>query len=109
MVGQRLYSQNFTVMETMAAVAFYYVLIVTVFDFLLKRLESYLDVTRRKVTRPIDSEMQRLATQTRPVIVRSAVDNPQPALQASNCTKPITMWKCSGPSACKFSRERWFQ
>ncbi len=87
MVGQRLYSQNFTVMETMAAVAFYYVLIVTVFDFLLKRTESYLDVTRRKVTRPIDSEMQRLATQTRPATVRSAVDNSQPALQASKLHK----------------------
>jgi polar amino acid transport system permease protein len=87
MVGQRLYSQNFLVMETMAAVAFYYVLIVTVFDFLLKRLESYLDVTRRKVTRPIDSEMQRLATQTRPAIVRSVVDNPSPALQASKLHK----------------------
>lgn len=33
MVGQRLYSQNFLVIETMAAVAFFYVLIVTVFDF----------------------------------------------------------------------------
>ncbi|VFS60845.1 Arginine transport ATP-binding protein ArtM [Raoultella planticola] len=62
-------------------------LIVTVFDFLLKRLESYLDVTRRKVTRPIDSEMQRLATQTRPATVRSAVDNSQPALQASKLHK----------------------
>jgi hypothetical protein len=107
MVGQRLYSQNFLVMETMAAVAFYYVLIVTVFDFLLKRLESYLDVTRRKVTRPIDSEMQRLATQTRPAIVRSAVDNRSRRCRRQNCTKPITTWKCSGPSACKFSRERW--
>jgi polar amino acid transport system permease protein len=47
MVGQQLYSQNFLVMETMAAVAFYYILIVTVFDFLLKRLENYLDVTQR--------------------------------------------------------------
>ena len=40
MVGQRLYSQNFLVMETMAAVAFYYILIVTVIDFLLKWLEK---------------------------------------------------------------------
>ncbi|MCP5727003.1 ABC transporter permease subunit, partial [Klebsiella pneumoniae] len=45
MVGQQLYSQNFLVMETMTAVAFYYIFIVTVFDFLLKRLENYLDVT----------------------------------------------------------------
>ncbi|MBD4919335.1 amino acid ABC transporter permease/ATP-binding protein, partial [Xanthomonas citri pv. citri] len=47
MVGQQLYSQNFLVMETMTAVAFYYIFIVTVFDFLLKRLENYLDVTQR--------------------------------------------------------------
>lgn len=60
MVGQRLYSQNFLVMETMAAVAFYYILIVTVFDFLLKRLETWLDVTQRKTTRPVDEEMQQL-------------------------------------------------
>ena len=46
MVGQRLYTQNFLVLETMAAVAVYYVLIVTVFDFLLKRLEDFLDVTK---------------------------------------------------------------
>ncbi|MDO6682367.1 amino acid ABC transporter permease/ATP-binding protein [Oceanobacter sp. 5_MG-2023] len=48
MVGQRLYSQNFLVLETMAAVAAFYVFIVTLFDFLLKRLEGYLDVTNKK-------------------------------------------------------------
>ncbi|TKT69422.1 amino acid ABC transporter permease/ATP-binding protein [Aquamicrobium sp. LC103] len=48
LVGQRYYTQNFKVMETMLAVAFYYVLVVTVFDTLLKRLESHLDFSRRK-------------------------------------------------------------
>ncbi len=48
LVGQQLYTQNFLVMETMLAVAFYYVLIVTVFSFLLQRLERYLDVSQRK-------------------------------------------------------------
>ena len=47
MVGQQLYTQNFLVMETLLAVAFYYVLIVTVFSYLLRRLESHLDVSRR--------------------------------------------------------------
>ncbi|AIZ32900.1 amino acid ABC transporter permease/ATP-binding protein [Pseudomonas parafulva] len=47
LVGQQLYTQNFLVMETMLAVAFYYVLIVTVFSYLLRRLERYLDVTQR--------------------------------------------------------------
>lgn len=48
LVGQRYYTQNFKVMETMLAVACYYVLVVTVFDTLLKRLESRLDFSRRK-------------------------------------------------------------
>ena len=82
MVGQRLYSQNFLVMETMAAVAFYYVLIVTLFDFLLKRLERFLDVGKRK-TRPapglevLAQPATRAAVQGRPVVAGEA-----PALQA---------------------------
>lgn len=46
-VGQRLYAQNFLVMETLAAVGVYYVLIVTVFGFALQRLERYLDLNLR--------------------------------------------------------------
>ncbi|QOR39054.1 amino acid ABC transporter permease/ATP-binding protein [Billgrantia diversa] len=48
MVGQRLYTQNFKVLETMLMVALFYVMIVTVFDNLLKLAERNLDVTRRK-------------------------------------------------------------
>ncbi|CAN7660627.1 amino acid ABC transporter permease/ATP-binding protein [Pararhizobium sp. LjRoot238] len=47
LVGQRYYTQNFKVIETMVAVAFYYVLIVTVFDTGLKALERRLDFSRR--------------------------------------------------------------
>ncbi|CCV06396.1 Polar amino acid ABC transporter, inner membrane subunit [Mesorhizobium metallidurans STM 2683] len=47
LVGQRYYTQNFKVIETMVAVAFYYVLIVTVFDTLLKALERHLDFSNR--------------------------------------------------------------
>jgi polar amino acid transport system permease protein len=47
-VGQRLYATNFLVMETLAAVGVYYVLIVTVFGFFLQRLERYLDLNFRK-------------------------------------------------------------
>jgi len=46
--GQRLYTQNFLVLETMAAVAIYYVVLVTVFDQLRGLLERKLDVRRRK-------------------------------------------------------------
>ncbi|WP_116980401.1 ABC transporter permease subunit, partial [Klebsiella pneumoniae] len=39
MVGERLYTDNFKVMETLLAVAFYYVLIVTLFERLFGWLE----------------------------------------------------------------------
>ncbi|WP_206996453.1 amino acid ABC transporter permease/ATP-binding protein [Trinickia mobilis] len=54
LVGERLYTQNFKVLETMLAVSFYYVLIITVFGHLLKMLEKRLDVTRRKHAVMID-------------------------------------------------------
>ncbi len=46
LVGQRLYTRNFLVIETLMAVSAYYVLIVSVFSFGLSRLERRLDVTR---------------------------------------------------------------
>jgi polar amino acid transport system permease protein len=45
LVGERLYTQNFLVLETMLAVAFYYILVVTVFGYGLKAIERRLDVT----------------------------------------------------------------
>jgi polar amino acid transport system permease protein len=59
LVGQRYYTQNFKVMETMLAVAFYYVLIVTVFDRLLKLLEKRLDFSKKEAelsTAPADGQ-----------------------------------------------------
>jgi polar amino acid transport system permease protein len=47
LVGQRLYTQNFKVLETLLAVALYYVALVTVFDLGLRALERHLDVRRR--------------------------------------------------------------
>jgi polar amino acid transport system permease protein len=47
LVGQRLYTQNFKVLETLLAVALYYVALVTVFDLGLRALERRLDVRRR--------------------------------------------------------------
>ncbi|MGY2290536.1 amino acid ABC transporter permease/ATP-binding protein [Pseudomonas sp. SDO528_S397] len=88
MVGQRLYSQNFMVMETMAAVAFYYVLIVTVFDFLLKRLERFLDVNQRKVSQVPDAGVLALATQQRATLARPQPSGAEgPALQATRLHK----------------------
>jgi polar amino acid transport system permease protein len=50
LVGQRIYTQNFKVLETLLVVAIYYVLLVTVFDLALRLLERRLDVTRRRAT-----------------------------------------------------------
>lgn len=47
LVGERLYTQNFKVLETMLGVAFYYVLVVTVFSYLLGYVEKHMDFTRR--------------------------------------------------------------
>jgi polar amino acid transport system permease protein len=47
LVGQRLYTENFKVLETLTAVAIYYVFLVTVFDVLRGFLERHLDVQRR--------------------------------------------------------------
>lgn len=48
LTGQRLYAQNFLVMETLLAVALYYVLIVTLFSGLFRFIENHLDLHRRK-------------------------------------------------------------
>jgi polar amino acid transport system permease protein len=48
LVGQRLFTSNFKVLETLTAVAFYYVLIVTVFDQIRGLVERGLDVSRRR-------------------------------------------------------------
>ncbi|MFO6420300.1 amino acid ABC transporter permease/ATP-binding protein [Hylemonella sp. W303a] len=48
LTGQRLYTQNFLILETLLAVAVYYVAIVTVFGALLGALERRLDVVRRQ-------------------------------------------------------------
>jgi len=56
LTGQQLYTHNFLVMETLLAVAFYYVLIVTLVTWLLKRMEHNLDVSQRKTE--LDHELK---------------------------------------------------
>jgi len=65
MVGQRLYTQNFLVLETLMAVAFFYVLIVTVFERGLVFLEQRVDVLRRG---------RRAHTLTEPEVVAKLAD-----------------------------------
>jgi len=87
MVGQRLYSQNFLVMETMTAVAIYYVAIVTVFDFILKRIEHYLDVTKRKVARMPGADIFEAAKNSIRQAPRPQAAWEGPALEASKLHK----------------------
>jgi len=48
MTGQRLYAQTFQVLETLLAVAVYYVMIVSAFGLLFRLLERRLDLQARK-------------------------------------------------------------
>lgn len=87
MVGERLYTDNFKVMETLLAVAFYYVLIVTVFERLFAWLESHLNIQRR-TPETIDADALRASlpkppTSSRPVIQTSA----KPILEVSEVSK----------------------
>ncbi|MFZ5672510.1 MAG: amino acid ABC transporter permease/ATP-binding protein [Pseudomonadota bacterium] len=74
LVGQRYYTQNFKVMETMLAVAFYYVLIVTVFDSLLKLLEKHLDFSRK------EAALSTATAEGQPAAARFAASSQQPAI-----------------------------
>ena len=87
MVGQRLYSSNFLVLETMTAVAIYYVFIVTIFDFLLKRLEEYLDVTKRNKTRIPSTEFIEQVRNTPAKAITPVNSFDGPALNASKLHK----------------------
>ncbi len=51
LVGQRLYTENFKVLETLLGVAIYYVVLVTIFDRIRALLENGLDVRRRGAPR----------------------------------------------------------
>ncbi|WP_226568596.1 amino acid ABC transporter permease/ATP-binding protein [Mangrovibacter yixingensis] len=87
MVGERLYTENFKVMETLLAVACYYVLIVTLFERLFSWLEKRLDIQRRQPAM-IDADQVRA---TLPALVpgtrRSVSPSAKPILELSNIQK----------------------
>jgi|SRR5690625_2414924 len=92
LVGQRLYTQNFLIFETMLAVAFYYVLVVTLFDRVLIYLENSLDVTRKHpgAFRPSRAELDDIQAVRQKVSVQqqqSQGASSQPALRAVNLNK----------------------
>lgn len=65
--GQRLYSQNFLVLETLLAVAVYYVGIVTIFSSILNWVEKKMDVPSRNPQTLTDIECQALRKNLTPV------------------------------------------
>jgi polar amino acid transport system permease protein len=60
LTGQRLYAQNFLVMETLLAVAVYYVMVVTVFTWLFRALENVLDIQQKRPQTFNDAECEAL-------------------------------------------------
>jgi polar amino acid transport system permease protein len=89
-VGQRLYATNFLVMETLAAVGVYYVLIVTVFGYFLQRLERYLDLNFRKPHTLDEATIARFkaSAEALPDTARKAAgNNTTPILQLKNIQK----------------------
>ncbi|AIO43347.1 amino acid ABC transporter permease/ATP-binding protein [Burkholderia cenocepacia] len=83
LVGERLYTQNFKVLETMLAVAIYYVFIVTVFGFLLSYVEKRLDFTRRSG----DVHTCDTAISDKVVPIVASDRKPMPAIEAINIHK----------------------
>lgn len=68
MTGQRLYAENFLVMETLAAVAVYYVLIVSVFSLAFRQLERHLDIHGRTPQTLTSSRIDALRREAKPVV-----------------------------------------
>lgn len=91
LTGQRLYAQNFLVMETLLAVAIYYVTIVTIFSWLFRILENRLDIQRKntQTLNDVDCDVLRSTIQASPVkppAIQSAHGNP-PALNLHHIEK----------------------
>lgn len=60
LTGQRLYTQNFKVLETLFAVSIYYVALVSVFDVLQRSLERWLDVSQRRTELAAESSSEHI-------------------------------------------------
>ncbi|BFM48657.1 amino acid ABC transporter permease/ATP-binding protein [Marinomonas sp. THO17] len=87
--GQRLYSQNFLVMETLLAVAVYYVAIVTIFGSVLQWIEKKLDVPSRKPETLSDEQCVALRKAATAIPSRETPDSKgqPPALQLKQIRK----------------------
>ena len=86
LVGQQLYTRNFLVLETLLAVAFYYVVIVSLLSWLLKKLEQRLDVSLRheESEQPVNVERSELAPYS---VLKTEYSNNAEALRIENVKK----------------------
>lgn len=86
LVGQQLYTRNFLVLETLLAVAFYYVVIVSLLSWLLKKLEQRLDVSLRheESEQPVNVERSELAPYS---VLKTEHSNNAEALRIENVKK----------------------
>lgn len=88
--GQRLYSQNFLVMETLLAVAVYYVAIVTIFGSVLHWAEKKMDIPSRAPETLSDHQCEQLrrdaAAVVRPLLPQAQKGAPN-ALELQGITK----------------------
>lgn len=90
LTGQRMYTQNFLILETLLAVAVYYVAIVTLFGAGLHALERSLDLNRRKPSTLDDEALARLRDEHGAAPAFAATEplpGQPPALQLQNIHK----------------------
>lgn len=91
LTGQRLYADNFLVMETLLAVAVYYVMIVTIFTWLFKWLENFLNLQLRAPQTLHDNECialrKNLNVSTSPINNKIAMTGNPVALDLRNIQK----------------------
>jgi len=87
-VGQRLYSQNFLVLETLLAVAVYYVAIVTIFSSLLHWAEKKMDIPSRTPDALSDQQCEKLRKQSK-AAVHAPIDANQKGMPNALLLKEI--------------------
>lgn len=89
LTGQRLYAQNFLVLETLLAVAVYYVMIVTVFTWGFRGLENWLDVHHKQAETLSAAETEALRSESSQVVLQKHehTAGEPPILQIENIHK----------------------
>ncbi len=97
MTGQRLYAQNFLVMETLLAVAVYYVLIVSVFSIGFQWLEKRLDMQSRQPRTLSEEQCAQLRARPALAVSGQVAQRRQPASGAPLALELHGIEKSYGP------------